>query len=150
MNYGYDWYPVVLNVIARYPKLHRRAMAQADRQLRSTSPGAQLRRAKPRDVANEVLQPLSHAELREYRAVGRTIRAMEKLPFGAQSLAIVEMTDWKCSHNLWGAAVQLGIGRTQAQDLRARFVFLAAANLGYRVHPKERWKSWFKPAVRGR
>ena len=130
MPVRYGWWGYVKDMIRRYPELQERD--SRDKQTNTTQnytapPRGGGRRRKTEDSA---LGGLKEWDRRELAAVAAAVRKTAKMKNGKERLKLVELTFWRRTHTLEGAALACYVSYTTAVRWNREFIYLVAAEFG--------------------
>jgi hypothetical protein len=127
----YRWYTIAQRVLRDYPDLYRRRAELREQRVTAGYSGAPGGSGDPRKTEATVLKQLGSRDEEELEAVLQTINTASKWPNGEETLRMVEMVDWKRTHTVRGAEIALELGDSAGRDLRRKFIYELAKNLGY-------------------
>lgn len=109
----FNWWPFALNMIRDYP-------------------------ARKKEMDNHSIPLLQSQELREYDAVRKAIIYTRTMTDGKTRLRIVDLTLWKKTYTIDGAAALLHLSERTAQRYRWQFVVLVGHAYGFMTEEEYR------------
>jgi hypothetical protein len=129
---AHSWHFIVLRVLRNYPELYSRREQLRQQSVTAGYAGIPGGGGNTRKTEAAALRELSPREESDLDAVIKTIKAAEKWKDGELALRIIEMVDWRQTHTIRGAEMQLNLRENFGKKLRSRFINELARNLGYK------------------
>ena len=127
----YNWWSFALNMIRDYPVRRRDYLQLHDQKITADLSGMPKAGNASRTVEGIATRQLPDQEQREYDAVRAAVEYTRTLPEGTVRLRLIDMTLWKNTKNIAGAALQLHISERTAQRYRWQFVALVGQRYGF-------------------
>ena len=126
----YDWWPYVKGMIRRYPLLCQEYAALHQQEITANMSGMPGGSGGTRTVESIAIRELPATKQREFEAVRRAVYTLKKARGGELKLRIIDLTYWKHSHTLAGAAMEVGYSYAEAKNVNKHFVYAVAGNYG--------------------
>ena len=129
---AHSWYAIVSKVLRNYPELYKRRNQLRQQTVTAGCSGVPGGGGNSRKAESAALRQLSPREENDLDAVIKTINSAEKWVHGDVTLHLIGMVDWRQSHTIRGAEMQLNLRENFGKKLRSRFINELARNLGYK------------------
>ena len=129
MPVRYGWWGYVKDMIRRYPELKER---DAESKKNSTTQNYERPAGGTagRKTENAALSGMKEWDRRELAAVHAAVLKTKKMKNGSERLRLVELTFWRRTHTLEGAALAVHVSYTTAVRWNREFIYLVAERFG--------------------
>lgn len=128
---NHRWYGNVIRAIRYYPALIEAKNDMQGASMTANYSGMPKGGGPSRSTENCAMRQLSPREEEEMEAVQMAIEDIGRQRDGGEVLKIVELVDWRKTHTLEGAAMQLHMCEKSVRIRRDRFVRAVAKNMRY-------------------
>ena len=123
------WWGYVKNVISKYPEYKKQLRALKSQQITPGYSKTGGRGKTQRKTEAIALRELPPRDQERFEAVDRAIRKTRAMPDGDLRCRLIEMTYFKRSHSMQGAAMVLHADYTTVLRWNRSFVYLVADNM---------------------
>lgn len=127
----YNWWPFALNMIKDYPAREKEIKNLHEQKITANISGMPGGGGTSRVIENIVSRQLPRQDQREYDAVQKAIQYTRMLPDSQLRIKTVNLTLWRQSHTVPGAALLLNISERTARRYRWQFVMFVGYAYGF-------------------
>ena len=127
----YNWWPFALNMIKDYPAREKELKNLHEQKITANTSGMPGGGGTSRTIENIVCRHLPRQDQREYDAVQKAIQYTQMLPDSQLRIKTINLTLWRQSHTVPGAALLLNISERTARRYRWQFVIFVGYAYGF-------------------
>ena len=126
----YKWWTYAKAVVRSYPELKREYNAIRSQRISANLSNMPAGKGLVRGAEITALKQLPPARQREYDAVAKAIDITKRYKNGDERLKIIDLVYWKKSHNVAGAALEVGYSDARGKQLHGEFIRLVGFCMG--------------------